>query len=241
MVGFGTERIESEINERWPNVSVARMDRDTVRRRGAARSLLSRFAKGDIQVLVGTQMIAKGHDFPKVTVVGVISADVGLGMADFRVAERTFQLLTQVAGRAGRGDKPGQAIIQSFYPDHYSINYACQQAYEPFFDDEIRFRTGMRYPPVISMVNAVVRGRTSRDAMTNAAKLAGILRSAGGNFSVLGPAQAPIARLRGQHRAQVFLKGDHRSAMREGLRKALDGRPELRRRVTIDVDPLSVL
>ena len=186
-------------------------------------------------------MIAKGHDFPKVTVVGVISADVGLGMADFRVAERTFQLLTQVAGRAGRGDKPGEAIVQSFYPDHYSITYACQQAYEPFFDDEIRFRTGMRYPPVVSMVNAVVRGRTSREAMTNAARLAGILRSAGGNFSVLGPAQAPIARLRGQHRAQVFLKGDHRSAMREGLRKALEGRPELRRRVTIDVDPLSVL
>ena len=241
MVGFGTERIEREINELWPNVSVARMDRDTVRRRGAARSLLSRFAKGDIQVLVGTQMIAKGHDFPKVTVVGVISADVGLGMADFRVAERTFQLLTQVAGRAGRGDKPGEAIVQSLYPDHYSINYACQQAYEPFFDDEIRFRTGMRSPPVVSMVNAVVRGRTSQDAMTNAARLAGILRTAGGNFSVLGPAQAPIARLRGQHLAQVFLKGDHRSAMREGLRKALEGRPELRRRVTIDVDPLNVL
>ena len=240
-VGFGTERIETEIAGRWPHASVARLDRDTVRRRGAAQSILGRFAQGDIQVLVGTQMIAKGHDFPHVTLVGVISADVGLGMADFRAAERTFQLLTQVAGRAGRGDRPGEAIIQSFYPEHYSIGYARRQAYEPFFDEEIRFRTGMRYPPIVSMVNAVVRGRTSRDAMTGAAELAGLLRADARAFRVLGPALAPIARLRGQHRAQVFLKGDHRRAMREALRTALDARPELRRRVTIDVDPLSML
>ena len=127
-LGFGTERVESEIAEILPGISVARLDRDTVRRRGSGASLLSRFREGKIQVLIGTQMIAKGHDFPKVTLVGVVSADMGLTVADFRAGERTFQLLTQVAGRAGRGDLPGQAIIQSYYPDHYSIGYACQQA-----------------------------------------------------------------------------------------------------------------
>ncbi len=239
-VGFGTERIETEIAERFPTASVARLDRDTVRRRGAVQTLLATFANGDIDVLVGTQMIAKGHDFPKVTLVGVISADVGLGLADFRAAERTFQLLTQVAGRAGRGDQRGEAIIQSFYPEHYSVSYACRQDYEPFFDEEIRFRRGMHYPPIVSMVNVVVRGRTFNDAMAGAAELAGLVRAECG-FRVLGPAAAPIARLRGQHRAQVFLKGHQRQLMRKALQAALDARPELKRRVIIDVDPLTVL
>ena len=240
-VGFGTERIEAEIATRFPEAAVARLDRDAVRRRGAGPALLARFREGGVQVLVGTQMIAKGHDFPNVTLVGVISADVGLGLADFRAAERTFQLLTQVAGRAGRGERPGQAIIQSFHPEHYSITYACRQAYEPFFEEELRYRVGLRYPPVVSMVNAVVQGRSIAAAMRDAADLAALIRADASGFTVLGPAVAPLSRLRGRHRAQFFLKGVRRAAMRRAVRTALEARPSLRRRVTIDVDPLNLL
>ena len=240
-IGFGTERIESEIVETFPSARVARLDRDTVRRRGAETAILSRFARREIDVLVGTQMIAKGHDFPAVTLVGVISADVGLGMADFRAAERTFQLLTQVAGRAGRGDIRGEAFIQTFYPDHYSIGFACRQAYEPFYEAEMHFRQSMHYPPVVAMINALVRARRPDQAMRDAAELANGLRAKEGRFEVLGPAPAPLARLRGEHRAQIFLKGRHRPAMREALQAVLTCHPKLERRVTIDVDPLTVL
>ena len=240
-LGFGTERVEAEIRRYFPGIRVARLDRDTARKRGGARALLERFACGQVDVLVGTQMIAKGHDFPRVTLVGVISADVGLALADFRAAERTFQLLTQVAGRAGRGEQPGQAIIQTLYPTHYSIQYACRQDYAPFFEEELRFRRGMRYPPLISLVNALVRAPSFEAAMNDAADLAARLRSAARAFRVLGPAPAPLGRLRGEHRAQLFLKGTSRAAMREALKAALAAQPELRRRVTIDVDPLSVL
>ena len=240
-LGFGTERVESEIAEILPGVSVGRLDRDTVRRRGSGASLLTQFREGKIQVLVGTQMIAKGHDFPKVTLVGVVSADMGLTVADFRASERTFQLLTQVAGRAGRGDLKGQAIIQSYYPDHYSIGYACQQAYEPFFEEELRFRKALRYPPTLSLVNVIVRGRSFNEAMSDAKNLARSLRSFGGFFELMGPAAAPISKIRGQHRVQLFLKGANRRAMREAVRLTLDDRPKLRRKVTVDIDPFSML
>ena len=239
-VGFGTERVEHEIAELLPVAVIARLDRDVVRRRGAAASLLARFRRGEIHVLVGTQMIAKGHDFPKVTLVGVVSADMGLTAADFRAGERTFQLLTQVAGRAGRGEQPGRAIIQSYYPEHYSIGYACQQAYEPFFDEELRFRTDLRYPPTLSIVNAVVRGRSYAGAMEDGQDLARLLRSGDTSFEVLGPAVAPLSKIRGQHRVQVFLKGINRRAMREALKAALEARPALRRKLTIDVDPVNM-
>ena len=128
--GFGTERIEADVRAAWPDARVARVDRDTVRRRGAIARLLQRFARRELDVLIGNQMIAKGHDFPEVTLVGVISADIGLGVADFRAAERTFQLLTQVVGRAGRGERQGEAIIQTLFPDHYSIGHASRQDYK---------------------------------------------------------------------------------------------------------------
>jgi primosomal protein N' (replication factor Y) len=157
--GFGTERVEAEVKRLVPAARVGRLDRDAVRRKGALAALLSRFRDGDIDVLVGTQMIAKGHDFPRVTLVGVVSADVGLGLADFRASERTFQLITQVAGRAGRGDRPGEAIVQTIYPDHYSIQLACHHDYRAFFEREMKFRQAMRYPPQVSLVNTVVGGR----------------------------------------------------------------------------------
>jgi primosomal protein N' (replication factor Y) len=240
-VGFGTERVEAEIAERWPDARVARLDRDTVRRQGAAARLLGRFGAGKFDVLVGTQMVAKGHDFPRVTLVGVISADVGLGVADFRAGERTFQLLTQVAGRAGRGTLPGEAMIQTLYPNHYSIRYACRQAYEPFFAEELEFRTAMHYPPDVALVSAVVRAPTFNQAMQEAAELAQHARARAGRFTVLGPASAPLGRLRGQYRAQVLLKGPQRGEMRRALLAALADRGDLKRRVVIDVDPLSML
>jgi primosomal protein N' (replication factor Y) (superfamily II helicase) len=188
-------------------------------------------------------MIAKGHDFPRVTLVGVVSADVGLGLADFRAAERTFQLLTQVAGRAGRGVAAGEAIVQTLYPNHYSIQHACRQNYHAFFADELRYREAMRYPPLTAMVNLIVKGPNAGAALTEAATLARHLHAAaeGGRFRVLGPAPAPLAKLRGEYRAQVFLKGSHRAAMREAVLSALSAEPEMRRRVAIDIDPVSIL
>jgi len=239
-VGFGTERVEAEIRKAFPSARVARVDRDTVRRKGSLVETLEKVARREVDILIGTQMIAKGHDFPQVTLVGVISADVGLGMADFRSAERTFQLLTQVAGRAGRGERPGAAIIQSLLPHHYSIKLACAQDYRAFYDKEVEFRRAMRYPPQVTMVNIVVRGRTFGEAMEAARDLADAARGAKG-FAILGPAPAPLTKLRGEHRAQFFLKGTSRKAMREALQLALSRKPALARRISIDVDPLSML
>ncbi|HWF86234.1 MAG TPA: primosomal protein N' [Vicinamibacterales bacterium] len=242
--GFGTERVEAEVRSACPGARVARLDRDAIRRKGSLTALLSKFRDGEIDVLVGTQMIAKGHDFPRVTLVGVVSADVGLGVADFRASERTFQLLTQVSGRAGRGEQPGEAIVQTLYPDHYSIQLACRQDYAAFYEKELLFRRTMRYPPFTSIVNTIVRARTFSGAMDDAADVVQRVREADGErgeLRVLGPAPAPIGKLRGEYRAQLLIKSTHRKKMREALLKALADRPELARRTTIDVDPLSVL
>ncbi len=241
--GFGTERVEAEIGRAWPTARVARLDRDSVRRKGALASLLQRFRNGEIDVLVGTQMIAKGHDFPRVTLVGVVSADVGLGMADFRASERTFQLLTQVAGRAGRGEQPGEAIIQTLYPDHYSIQLACKQDYVAFYERELAFRRAMRYPPLVAIINTIVRARTFAGAMDDAADIVQRLRDDAepDGLRVLGPAPAPLGKLRGEYRAQLLVKGSNRKRMRERLLAAIATRPDVQRRVVVDVDPQSVL
>ena len=241
LVGFGTERVEAEARERFPGARVARVDRDTIRRRGAIAALLARFAARELDVLVGTQMIAKGHDFPRVTLVGVISADVGLGLADFRAGERTFQLLTQVAGRAGRGEIRGQAIIQTLFPNHYSIQHACRQDYSGFFRQELNFRQSMQYPPAVALVNAVVKGRTAHGAQHDAGEIVQALRANGAPYRVLGPAPAPLSRLKGEYRAQFFMKGTHRGPMRQALVAALAARPDIKRRTIVDVDPMSVL
>jgi primosomal protein N' (replication factor Y) len=241
-VGFGTERVEAELRAAFDGVRVARVDRDTVRRRVEITRVLARFAAGEIDVLVGTQMLAKGHDFPDVTLVGVVSADVGLGLADFRAAERTFQLLTQVAGRAGRGERRGEAIIQTLFPEHYSIKHARAQDYAAFFTEEYRFRQAMRYPPAVALVNIGVRGKTLSEARQAALALVRDLATTGPRpYQVLGPAPAPIARLRGDYRVQVFLKGTDRRRTLQALRRAVAQHPELQRRLTIDVDPLTVL
>ena len=242
--GFGTERVEAEVRAVYPGARVGRLDRDAIRRRGALAALLFRFSTGDIDVLVGTQMIAKGHDFPRVTLVGVVSADVGLGVADFRASERTFQLLAQVAGRAGRGEQAGEAIVQTLYPEHYSIQLACRQNYPAFYERELHFRRAMRYPPSVSLINTVVRARTFSGAMDDAADLVQKLREADGGrdeFRVLGPAPAPLGRLRGEYRAQLLVKGSNRPRIRAALQAALATRPDLQLRIVVDVDPLNVL
>ncbi|MBA2604258.1 MAG: primosomal protein N' [Acidobacteria bacterium] len=239
--GFGTERVEAELATLFPGARLARVDRDTVRRRGAITALLERFGAGHIDVLVGTQMIAKGHDFPRVTLVGVVSADVGLGLADFRAGERTFHLLTQVAGRAGRGEVAGEAVVQTIHPGHYSITHACRQDYAAFYREEINFRRTMKYPPTVALINAVVKGSTLEGALADAGAIVQALRWGGEPYRVLGPAPAPLSRLKGEHRAQLFIKGTHRSAMRKALQGVLEARPEIRRRTIVDVDPMSVL
>jgi primosomal protein N' (replication factor Y) len=162
-------------------------------------------------------------------------------MADFRAGERTFQLLTQVAGRAGRGELAGEAIVQTLHPTHYSIQHACRQDYTAFFHDELEFRREMKYPPVVALVNAVVKAHTREEAMRDAADVVRALYHPTAPFRVLGPAPAPLSRLKGEHRAQFFLKGTHRSAMRKALQAALAERPAIRRRTIVDVDPMSVL
>ena len=210
---------------------------------GAASSprSLAAFEKGEIDVLVGTQMIAKGHDFPRVTLVGVVDADVGLGIPDFRSAERTFQLLTQVAGRAGRGETAGEVILQSHMPDHYALGHACAQDYDSFFEREMEFRRTMGYPPVAALVNVIVRAAEAPKGAAEADALARVLRaSAGGRYRVLGPAHAPLARLRNEHRFQIVLKGQ-RPAMRDAVKAALVARygPQRWPGVAVDVDPLT--
>ncbi|HXE80680.1 MAG TPA: primosomal protein N' [Vicinamibacterales bacterium] len=242
-VGVGTARVEADVAKLLPGARIARVDRDVVQRRGAMQSILRRIAAHELDVVVGTQMIAKGHDFPRVTLVGVISADVGLGLPDFRAAERTFQLLTQVAGRAGRGDRPGEAIIQTLFPEHYSIQLACQQDYKAFFEKEYAFRRAMRYPPAVGLINVVVRGASLGEAMTRASDLASALRAHPDRerMRVLGPAPAPLGKVRGAYRAQILVKGASRSAMRRALMETLAAHPAIQRRAIVDVDPLSVM
>ncbi|HEX2309665.1 MAG TPA: primosomal protein N' [Vicinamibacterales bacterium] len=242
-VGYGTAQVEAEVRRLFPSARVARVDRDTMGRRGAIQSVLARFARGELDVILGTQMIAKGHDFPAVTLVGVVSADVGLGLPDFRASERTFQLLTQVSGRAGRGELAGEAIVQTLFPEHSSIQLACRQDYRSFYDREIQYRRAMRYPPLVSLINVVVRAPAFGRALDDAADLAAHVRrrAAVGDFAVLGPAPAPLGKLRGEYRAQILLKGTRRVVMRAALTDALASLTDLQRRVTIDVDPMSVM
>ena len=243
LTGYGTEKVLEAVRAALPEARVERLDRDLAVRRGAVARVLAAFEAGETDILVGTQMIAKGHDFPRVTLVGVVDADVGLGLPDFRAAERTFQLLTQVAGRAGRADLPGEVILQSHWPDHYALQFACAQDYDAFFEREMEFRRTMAYPPLATLVNVVIRSRESAEGAAAAEAIAARLRAlAAGRFRVLGPAFAPLARLRQEHRFQVLLKG-RRKAMRDAVRQALVERYGAVRwpGVAVDVDPVTIM
>jgi primosomal protein N' (replication factor Y) len=243
LTGHGTEKVLEAVHAVFPGARVERVDRDLARRRGALGRTLAAFERGDLDILVGTQMIAKGHDFPRVTLVGVIDADVGLGLPDFRSAERTFQLLTQVAGRAGRGERSGEVILQSHRPDHYALGFACAQDYASFFEREMEFRRTMGYPPASALLNLVLRSTDAEAVLRDARAIAARLRErARGGYRVLGPAFAPLARLRREHRCQVLLKG-RRKTMREAVREVLSQRRGgvSWRGITVDVDPVSLM
>jgi primosomal protein N' (replication factor Y) len=245
-VGEGTEQLEAKLKEMFPDKTIARVDRDTTRRRGSLEHLLMEFGAGTIDLLVGTQMLAKGHDFHNVTLVGVISVDVGLAMPDFRAAERTFQLLTQVAGRAGRGQLPGRVIIQTYHPEHYSLVCARAQDYEEFYRREIGFRRSMHYPPFTALINILVHDKEFDRANMAATELARELKQSAQEMSlrVLGPAPAPIARLKGEHRFQLLIKARSRQRAREVLDIAMDRLATAGhnlRSISIEVDPVSLM
>jgi len=266
LLGIGTERLEEEVRIRFPTARLARLDRDTAGRRGETERVLRALAAGQVDILIGTQMVAKGHHFPGVRLVGVIAADQTLHFPDFRAGERTFQLLTQVAGRAGRGDAPGRVIVQTFSPDHYAIGPVRTHDYETFYRAELAHRAALSYPPCGRIVHTLVSGPDEAETETQAARLVLRAREAAGidtpghaaetgeagepgggaDVEVLGPAPAPLARLRDRFRFQLLVKGrDEKRVLAAGRALARAGNEAEREsrdlRVAVDPSPVSML
>jgi primosomal protein N' (replication factor Y) len=238
-LGVGVQRVEEALATLVPNARVARLDRDVARRSGALEETLARFRAGDLDVLVGTQLVAKGLDFPKVTLVGAVAADVSLHVPDFRASERTFQLLSQVAGRAGRAERPGRVLIQTFQPEHRAVQRALCHDYEGFFEAELEERRAARYPPFVRLVNVLVTGADHPSVTAVSAVAAERLRAALPGGEVLGPADCPIARLDGLWRRHALVKlplGTDPGP----VATALEGLETTRVRVFADVDPASL-
>lgn len=247
-IGTGTERIEQALTRLVPGARVARMDRDTTGRRGSHEQIIRRWEKGEIDILVGTQMVTKGHDVFGVTLVGALLADLSLNLPDFRAAERTFQLLSQVAGRSGRGDHPGRVIIQTYAPDHYAIQHLVSHDYKSFFAAECEFRRALNYPPFTRLVNFRFDGPKSSEVENCSKNLAVRLRELLGNstkfaaIELLGPAPAPIEKLRNRYRWQLLARSKHSNLLLDFARQARDLMPTSRAvRLHIDVDPYSML
>ena len=239
--GLGTEKVESEISRNFSHVHVARMDSDTTQKRGSHDKILGDFKSGDTTLLVGTQMIAKGLDFPLVTLVGVVSADVTLNIPDFRSSERTFNLLTQVGGRAGRGVDGGEVIIQTYAPGHYAILAAAKHDYEKFYAEEIVFRKELLLPPFINLVKVTVRARNEDLTSKTAAELAETIKREDKDALVAGPAPAPIVRIRGYFRYNILIKGKDRLVMCALLKKVLKKFKKPHGvLIAVDVDPMSM-
>jgi primosomal protein N' (replication factor Y) len=243
-LGLGSERVEEELHQAFPTARIARLDRDTVTGKRQYETILQEFREGSYDLLVGTQMIAKGHDIPNVTLVGVVSADIGLGMPDFRAAERTFQLLTQVAGRAGRGNVPGIVLVQTINPDHYAIQMAAAQDYTAFYQKELGFRRMMHYPPFSAMANILVRSEKKEMAMRMSSDLGMILTAPIERLKIMGPAEAPVPRLKNEYRYQFLIKAASRKTLNELLQRirnyAIDHKWGATALV-IDVDPLTLM
>jgi len=244
-VGEGTERLEAELREIFPDARVGRIDRDTMRHLRDYERVLGGFRSGDIDILVGTQMIAKGHDFPNVTLVGVVAADAALSLPDFRAAERTFQLLTQVSGRSGRGDRPGEVVIQSYFPDHYALQLACTQRFEDFYARESRYRKAMFYPPFTSLAGIMVLDRDPGGAARLARKVSDFLDSTRkDSIRILGPAPAPLEKLKKIYRHQLLIKSSSRSDLHDALHRLQQHLEEQKigpTKVIVDIDPMSLL
>jgi len=241
-LGTGSEKLEELLHGSFPRARIARLDRDTVRSHSDFERALNAMDSGELDLLVGTQMIAKGHDVHGVTLVGVVGADIALGLPDFRAAERTFQLLTQVAGRAGRGEVPGKVVLQTYFPEHYAVQYAARHDFAGFYEKELRFRSWMHYPPYSSLANVLVRS----DKLDDALKWSGTIgrwfeKTRHEGVRVLGPAAAPIERLKRDYRYHFILKSPSRQKLNMTLRAMLshaDGEKIPRTNLVVDVDAI---
>jgi primosomal protein N' (replication factor Y) len=244
--GLGTERVEGAVRTLFPQARVGRMDSDTTSRKGASADILRRLLRGEIDILVGTQMITKGHDIPGITLVGVVSADTSLHTADFRAAERTFQLLTQVSGRSGRGEKPGRVVIQTYNPGHYAVRHARSHDFEAFYREEIPQRQSLSYPPFSRLAQVRLSGLDPQRTRAEAGAAASFAyrftagQGLSGRVEILGPAEAPVARVRNRHRWQILLKGKDSRAV-HAVAEALLARRFKGVELKIDVDPMDFL
>jgi len=252
LFGLGTQRLEEEIKKKLPGVQVGRMDRDTTSRKSSHQRILSQVRRGEVNLLIGTQMITKGHDLPRVTLVGVLAADLSLNIPDFRASERTFQLLTQVAGRAGRGSLPGRVIIQTFNPQNHSIQMAQGQNFIAFYQQEAKFRQEMAYPPFTRLINLRLEGNAESKTLRYAQMMEQIVsrmlqhgKKFQGHVEILGPTLAPLARLRGKCRCQMLLKGRKWNVLHEFTKQLLQRAEEEISipgvKLIVDVDPVNML
>ena len=249
--GIGTEQVEAVLQEIFPSARIARMDRDTMARKGAQREVLAAWRRGVIDILIGTQMVTKGHDVPGVTFVGVVAADQTLNFPDFRAPERTFQILTQVAGRAGRGSQPGRVMIQTYRPTHYALQFSITHDFLGFAEHELRAREALSYPPFSRLVNLRLDGPKADRVEAIAREITNGLRAASAGLPrrnqaiILGPAPAPLERLRGRYRWQILLKGRDPRSLQSLVRPACEAMRRRARasavRIAIDVDPYGML
>jgi primosomal protein N' (replication factor Y) len=243
LFGLGTEKCEAEVRRRFPGARVIRMDSDSTTRRGTLNTMMEQFTKGEADVMVGTQMVTKGHDLPGVTLVGVLLADLSMHLPDFRAQERTFQLLVQVAGRAGRGERPGHVVIQTFLPGHECITLAKGQNYEDFFEREHSRRTRLGYPPAKRLMLVRVSSPDPDAGSELAREVSRIVRRKGANtLEVLGPAVSPLARLRGRYRWQMLVKSMGIADLHNAW-LAVQQQVKLPRdaKILFDVDPYAML
>lgn len=245
ILGFkaGTEAVEDRLRQMYPKARVLRMDGDTTKQKDSYEKILSAFADRKADILLGTQMIVKGHDFPAVTLVGILAADMSLFAGDYRASERTFQLLTQAAGRAGRGERPGEVVIQTYQPEHYSIVHAAAQNYEGFYEEEILYREMGLYPPAAHMLAVLVAGEEERAAKKLAADMAAMTRKKEGKFTVLGPGEASLSKLSDSYRFVFYIKSNASetlTTLRADMENYLQALPKRALQVQFDFDPISI-
>jgi primosomal protein N' (replication factor Y) len=230
------------VQKLFPEARIARMDRDTTSRAGEAASILKRLERREIDVLVGTQMITKGHDFPAITLVGVIAADASLNIPDFRAAERTFQILTQVSGRGGRGDQPGRVVIQTYNPGHYAIHRAQGHDYAGFYADELALRRQLAYPPFSRIVGLHFSSLKKEEGRKTVNRIGVRARElSGGKIDIIGPAESPLTRIRGRHRWQLLLRGKESQALHSLAQKLLEWNGRDGIEIQVDVDPINFM